>query len=168
MPLSLQSKVYWVLIGTNDFLYNKTLTKLCSDEVVLMGILRVIEELRMLRPNSILVVNGLLPRSGQYETGRLYSPSERMAGQQNVWEAVKIVNSKLREYCELRQSQKFNIVYFDASDVFVRKDNEGNEYIPKNLMDDFLHPTAEGYQAWGERIADKLRELIKGNETEGS
>ena len=133
------------------------MTGYCSDEVVLIGILRVIEELRMLRPSSILVVNGILPRADKSATGRLYSSDHGTSAQRNVWDAIKIVNAKLRDYCE---SQGPNIVYFDATDVFLRKDNEGNEYIPKNLMSDFLHPTAEGYQAWAERISEKLHELI--------
>ena len=125
-----------------------------------MGILRVIEELRMLRPNSVVVVNGILPRTDQYDTGRLYAPGPVRGGQRNVWDAIKLVNSKLREYCDRQQSQTFKIIYFDASDVFLRTDGEGHEYIPKNLMYDFLHPTAEGYEAWAELISEKLHGLI--------
>ena len=58
------SKVFWLLIGTND------LTVRCSEEVVLLGIVHVVEEIRKARPGSIVVVNGLLPRTSRMD-GRL-------------------------------------------------------------------------------------------------
>jgi lysophospholipase L1-like esterase len=64
LPDELQAKVFWLLIGTNDLSYN------CAEDVVLLGILSIVEELRLKRPNSIVVVNGLLPRTNDVN-GRL-------------------------------------------------------------------------------------------------
>jgi lysophospholipase L1-like esterase len=51
------SKVFWVLIGTND------LTASCSEEVILLGIIHIVEEIKRRKPDSIIVLNGILPRT---------------------------------------------------------------------------------------------------------
>merc|ERR1711983_284230 len=56
LPSYLNPKVFWLLLGTNDLAI-----KQCSEEVVLLGILRVIEELQSLRPDAKIVVNSILP-----------------------------------------------------------------------------------------------------------
>jgi lysophospholipase L1-like esterase len=61
---NLDSKVFWVLIGTND------LKSGCSEDVILLGIIHVAEEIRKLRPDSIVVLNGILPRTNRAD-GRL-------------------------------------------------------------------------------------------------
>merc|ERR1719469_208549 len=51
-------QVFWLILGTDD------LTKWgCSEEVVVMGILRVVEELLQARPQAKIVINSLLPMS---------------------------------------------------------------------------------------------------------
>merc|ERR1711862_1027682 len=56
LPSYLNPKVFWLLIGTNDLAI-----KQCSEDVVLLGILRVIEEIQSLRPNAKIVINSILP-----------------------------------------------------------------------------------------------------------
>merc|ERR1711982_211764 len=56
LPSYLNPKVFRLLLGTNDLAI-----KQCSEEVVLLGILRVIEELQSLRPDAKIVVNSILP-----------------------------------------------------------------------------------------------------------
>jgi lysophospholipase L1-like esterase len=51
------SKVFWVLIGTND------LTQGCSEDVILLGIIHIVEQIQKLKPDAIVVLNGLLPRT---------------------------------------------------------------------------------------------------------
>ena len=68
LPDELQSKVYWLLIGTNDLSQN------CSEDIVILGILSVVQEIRSKKPNSIVVINGLLPRTDDVD-GRLISTS---------------------------------------------------------------------------------------------
>ncbi len=57
LPPTLQSKVFWVLIGTNDLAHSE-----CYDDAVYMGIIGVVEYIQQQRPGSIIVVNSLLPR----------------------------------------------------------------------------------------------------------
>ena len=56
MPYDFNPKVWWLVLGMND------LTRMqCSEEIVVLGILRVIEEIRMRKPDAHIVVNSLLP-----------------------------------------------------------------------------------------------------------
>jgi len=57
LPQELYARVFWIVIGTND------LSAGCSEEIVLVGIINIIQTLRKLRPDSIIVINGLLPRT---------------------------------------------------------------------------------------------------------
>ena len=160
MPKKLKSKVYWILIGTNDFLKGGQSIEQCSEEVVLMGVIRVVKEMMILRPSSTIVVNGLLPRSdiGRETDGRLYKENEK-----TVMDAIDVVNMKLQEFCALHD----DLEYFDASALFTAMDSklgEGNfsKYIPEELMKDRLHPTASGYEKWGNQIVEKLRMVLNG------
>lgn len=149
IPDNLNADVWWILIGTNDFL--KDGLDNCSDEVVLMGVRRIVEEMKLLRPSSKIVVNGILPRSGRSD-GLLFEPG----GKRNVMNAIQDVNRELRAYCE----QHENVEYFDASDLFIKENKKvGYEYIPEALMSDHLHPTTLGYERWGERIVEKLHNI---------
>ncbi len=56
--LRLNPKVWWVTMGTNDLVSGG-----CSPEVVLLGILRIVEEIQWAKPDAIIVINGILPTS---------------------------------------------------------------------------------------------------------
>jgi hypothetical protein len=49
-------KVWWILVGINDLIQGG-----CSPEVVLLGVLRIVEEIQSQAPNAIIVINGILP-----------------------------------------------------------------------------------------------------------
>jgi len=56
MPYDFNPKVWWLVLGMND------LTRLqCSEEIVVLGILRVAEEIRLRKPDAKIVINSLLP-----------------------------------------------------------------------------------------------------------
>mmetsp|Transcript_38905 Transcript_38905/g.117013 ORF Transcript_38905/g.117013 Transcript_38905/m.117013 type:complete len:722 (-) Transcript_38905:426-2591(-) len=65
MPYEFNPKVWWVSLGMNDLARMQ-----CSEEVVIMGIIRVVEEIRRQKPNAKIVIDSLLPmhdfRSGPY------------------------------------------------------------------------------------------------------
>jgi len=159
VPRKLKSKVFWVLIGTNDFL--KEGLDQCSDEVVLMGIERIVEELMVIRPASTIVINGLLPRAIGNEHGKIYQ-----RGKHTVMDAIDTVNKHLKEFCDHHD----DLEYFDPKEIFVGTDptlGSGRfaEYIPEKLMYDRLHPTALGYRLWGNIIVEELRSILNGKLT---
>ena len=153
LPDTLRPSVWWISIGTNDFLRESH----CSPEVVLMGITRVVEQVRISRPGSIIVVNSLLPRSTEELNGKLVDSEN--PEKKTVWEGIMEVNRGLRRYCE----KYLNVVYFDATDIFLEESDShaGVEgmYIPRSLMGDYLHPTAEGYRRWGESMVEAIHEI---------
>jgi lysophospholipase L1-like esterase len=161
IPPDLRPSVWWILIGTNDF--GRELPH-CSPEVVLMGITRVVEEMRRLRPGSTIVVNALLPRSEDDLDGRLVD--SKHGNRVTVWQGIMEVNRGLREYCASIR----NVVFFDATSIFVKQDNgtKGLDgmYIPKELMYDYLHPTAEGYKKWGDEIIATVHDVIDASSSE--
>jgi lysophospholipase L1-like esterase len=155
LPDALNPKVIWLLIGTNDF--GKTW---CSPELVLIGIMRVIEELRVLKPEATIVVNGLLPRSfhrkGYVMRGR---PSflGRKPSLPSLWRDIVAVNDELRQYSTSRDK----VEYFETDIFFLDKKTPREELrINNQLMPDRLHPSAEGYDLWGEQIVSTLDRLI--------
>merc|ERR1712032_988432 len=56
MPYDFNPKVWWLVLGMND------LTRLqCSEEIVVLGVLRVAEEIKLRKPDAKIVINSLLP-----------------------------------------------------------------------------------------------------------
>lgn len=136
----------------------------CSPEVTLVGILRVVEELRSKRPGSQIVINGLLPRSFDAKTGYVMKTMEiQNKKPPPLWKDIQAINNQLEEYTRTRD----NIHFFDATDIFlVNGDDmdlvkEKDLRIDQNLMKDFLHPSHIGYKLWGDQIVKKLEELIQ-------
>jgi len=159
LPDSLQSKVFWVLIGTNDFGHT-----LCPDDVVYTGIIGVVEYLQSQRPDSVIVVNSLLPRRDEIyvQEVKFYDDTKVGDGRQQfrMWKSIQNVNKKLRQYCEQKKGSK-KIIFFDATDIFLQKDENGVAYIPQNMMLNFFHPSVAGYRAWAEKITEVLDEIVE-------
>lgn len=158
MPKSLNPAVIWLLIGTNDMGW-----AWCSPEVTLIGILRVVEEIKSKKPGSILVINSLLPRSFDKKKGYLMrkeTPGIKHTGKNPppLWKDIQSINDQLEAYSRNHD----NVEYFDASDIFIVDElvEERDLRIDGNLMYDFLHPSNIGYKLWGDRIVEKLEELI--------
>jgi lysophospholipase L1-like esterase len=65
MPSWFNPEIWWICLGMNDLGRMQ-----CSEEVVVMGILRVVEEILEQKPNAQIVVNSMLPmadlRGGMY------------------------------------------------------------------------------------------------------
>mmetsp|Transcript_11332 Transcript_11332/g.12657 ORF Transcript_11332/g.12657 Transcript_11332/m.12657 type:complete len:676 (+) Transcript_11332:92-2119(+) len=56
MPPEFNPRVWWVVLGMNDLGRMQ-----CSEEVVVLGILRVVEEIRSRKPDAKIVINSMLP-----------------------------------------------------------------------------------------------------------
>lgn len=133
-----------------------------------MGIKRVVGEIQIRKPESTIVINGLLPRASKEREGQLYNND----GSISIMDAIDNVNGVLKEFCD----QDDSLYYFDAKDIFVhikeeeihngnRKENQDHAssmFIPSSLMADYLHPTALGYQHWAIKIVDELRTILDG------
>jgi len=58
MPADLIPKVWWINVGLFDLARHE-----CSAQVVLLGILRIVEEIRNKKPDAFIVIGGILPAS---------------------------------------------------------------------------------------------------------
>jgi hypothetical protein len=56
MPNSFDPKIWWLQLGLNDLGRMQ-----CSEEIVVLGILRIVEEILFKKPNAKIVINSLLP-----------------------------------------------------------------------------------------------------------
>ena len=76
MPANFNPQVWWISLGMNDLARME-----CSEQVVVLGILRVVEFILEARPEATIVVNSLLPmadiRSGVYPLLSDYSQAFR-------------------------------------------------------------------------------------------
>lgn len=162
LPDTLNPKVIWLLIGTNDF--GNTW---CSPEIVVIGIIRVIEELRIRKPKTVkIVVNGLLPRTysrkGYVMRGgsSFWSSLTSKKPMPSFWKDIAAVNEELKHYCNAHSD---DLQYFETK-VFFENPNVAERdqlRIQNNLMPDRLHPSAEGYDLWGAEIVKVLDKLIQ-------
>lgn len=56
MPSDFNPKIWWLELGMNDLGRTQ-----CSEEVVVLGILRIIEEIRKRKPDAEIVINSMFP-----------------------------------------------------------------------------------------------------------
>lgn len=160
LPKKLKSKVFWVTIGTNDFLKHK-----CDENVLFIGIKRVVEEISLRKPESTIVLNGVLPTTLRSD-GKLisnYKIPEKLENNDtipDIWPHVESLNVMLDQYCQNKQ----NVVYFDASQIFLAQ--LGNDsfrrkesLLMSELMRDYVHPTALGHELWAKEIVKEIQFL---------
>jgi beta-glucosidase len=155
LPESLQPSVFWLLIGTNDLV-----ATWCSPAVVVIGIQRIVQELRSRKPDATIVVQGLLPRTFDPDGYVNRAGTKRNKRVPAPWKNIQLVNQQLREYAHNNDQ----VEYFEANDVFFN-DLSARPYnlqIDHDLMFDYLHPTPKGYKLLAKHIDDKLGELLGG------
>lgn len=176
MPTFLKSKVYWLQSGINELIRGG-----CSEEVTLLGILRVADEIYFSNPKSVIVIQGILPYS-KPDDGSLHHEhhgyavnndrqkefnAKGAAKYNSIWPSIQTINSELEKFCKLHD----HLVYFDVSALFLG--SMGNEYYQqkeKHIIVDLLFHgktlTYDGYTVLGTAIHDKLSKIInKGDET---
>jgi lysophospholipase L1-like esterase len=171
LPANLNSKVFWLLIGTNDLARGT-----CSEEVTILGILRVAEEIAYHNPGSVVVIQGILPRSSRpdgslvarghinHVFARHHSESykaEQAKREFLLWPSIQVVNQQLKEFCERHD----HFVYFDANALFLGRigndhyQGKSQQIVPKR-MPDFSRLSYEGHKVLGDAILDELKRII--------
>jgi lysophospholipase L1-like esterase/pimeloyl-ACP methyl ester carboxylesterase len=107
-----------------------------SPDEIAEGIRAVCAEIRQRLPRARILLLGLLPRSQKPDDRRskLAQVNERMA----------------------RLDDGTMVNYLDAGSKFLNADGS----IPRELMDDYLHPTARGYEVLVDAIQPELERLM--------
>lgn len=142
---NLTPQVWWVAIGRNDLFRTQ-----CSEEVTLMGIIRVVEELISRNDGATVVINSILP-TAEKATMQLEGHHAR----NDMWKSIKEVNSRLKKFAQ----KHHHVLFYDANDVFV-EERMRRKYITKSLYADKAHPSLAGYQALVKNQMEFLNDLM--------
>jgi len=147
VPMDLNPKIWWITIGMNDLT-----STMCSEQVTVMGILRVVEELYATRPDSKIVINSILPkavtRTGKTLRGKFI--------RNKYFDSIEQVNARLQTFANKHGNR---VHFFDANAVFVKK-ARGKVFMRRELFTDKYHPNAEGHKIWGEAQIQFISKIL--------
>ncbi|MCX6960460.1 MAG: GDSL-type esterase/lipase family protein [Verrucomicrobia bacterium] len=115
-------KLVLLMIGTNNLISN-------TNEEIAQGIKAIIDQYRKLCPDSVILLQGIFP-CGNEAT----DPSRTR---------IKEINKIIATYADGN-----NVRFLDFGDKFLEADGT----MSPEVMPDFLHPSAKGYQIWADAI----------------
>lgn len=118
----LDPKLVAIMIGTNNLGSH-------SAEQIAEGITAVVKEYQKRCPNAVILLQGVFPRA--------QSPQDPARAK------IKDINQRISA---LGDGQK--VIYVDFGDKFLEPDGT----MSAEIMPDFLHPSAKGYEIWAEAI----------------
>ncbi|MEG3934753.1 MULTISPECIES: SGNH/GDSL hydrolase family protein [unclassified Microcoleus] len=118
----------FVMIGINDLLRG------ASDEGILDNQRQIIRDLRWAHPKAQVVVQSILPHSGEQAT---WENRDRLLAIPNS--RIRAINRRLKEIASSE-----NVLYLDLYPLFA--DVDGN--LPTELSTDGLHLNDQGYLVW--------------------
>lgn len=128
----IKPKAVVVMIGTNN-------SSTDSADGIASGITKIVETIRQKQPQAKILLLAVFPRGEKAEN----NPAR---------EKLKQVNAKI---AKLDDGQ--HVYFLDIGDKFLESDGS----LSKEIMPDFLHLSAKGYQIWADAIGPKLAELMK-------
>lgn len=129
---NIQPKVIVLLIGVNNFGHLNE-----SPEQVAAGVAKVVQQLQLAWPNSRILLNAVFP----------FDQDAKSPNRIKVKELNKRI-SKLQN--------KTTIIFKDYGSLMLQKDGS----ISPEIMGDFLHPTAKGYQVWADAMTPDILDLL--------
>lgn len=129
---NLQPKLIVLLIGTNNVGALQESAAQAAD-----GVTRVVQQLQLAWPNSKILLNAVFPFD-QAPT----SPNRA---------TIKKLNQTIA-----RLGNNKTIFFKDYGPLLVQKDGS----ISPDIMADFLHPTAKGYQIWAAAMTPDIHALL--------
>jgi lysophospholipase L1-like esterase len=129
----LHPKLVVLTIGVNNFFH-------CSatPAEVFDGVKAVVAKLRALYPDARILLNGVLP----------YEQSAKNPKREQVKELNRMIAT-------LQDGGK--VIYRDYGARFLQTDGD----MSREVMADFLHPTAKGYQIWSDAMLPDIRQLMQ-------
>jgi lysophospholipase L1-like esterase len=123
-------KAIVLMIGTNNTGSN-------SAEQIAAGIKAIVQTLREKTPTSKILLLGVFPRGPKPDTA--------------VRKKIAAINETIKTLDDRK-----HVRYLDIGSKFLQPDGE----LTKDIMPDFLHLSARGYEIWGEAIAPAVSEMV--------
>jgi lysophospholipase L1-like esterase len=105
-------------------------------EEIAAGVTAICEELNLRLPGTRILLLGIFPRGAKPDAMR-----EKLAAINGI---IAGLNGKR------------NVTYLDIGKVFLESDGS----ISKEIMNDYLHPTAAGYERWADAMEPTLKKLL--------
>jgi lysophospholipase L1-like esterase len=133
-------RVAMLMIGTNNTGPNP------SDEAIADGIKACVEDIHKHLPKTKVLLLGVFPRNNDKKT-EAGDPKEAIRGR------IKHINEIISKLDDGGKTVK----YLDIGDKFLTADGS----LPKDIMPDYLHPNAKGYQIWADAVKGTLDEMMK-------
>lgn len=130
----IKPKAVVLMIGTNN-------SGTDSAEGIAKGVTKIVETIRAKQPQAKILLLAVFPR-GDKPTGKLGAANAKL-------QQVNAIIAKLDD--------GEHIHYLDIGSKFPQTDGA----LSKEIMPDFLHLAAPGYQIWADAIGPKLAELMK-------
>jgi lysophospholipase L1-like esterase len=128
----IKPKAAVLMIGTNN-------AGTDSAEGIAKGVTAIVETIRAKQPQAKILLLAVFPR------GEKASPNPGR-------DKLKQVNAIIAKLDDGK-----NVFFLDIGDKFLQPDGS----LTKEIMPDFLHLSAAGYQIWADAIGPKLAELMK-------
>lgn len=126
-------KVIVILLGTNNIGHKSS-----NPQQTAEGMKAILERLSKKTPDAKVLLLGVFPRSAKAD-----EPLRQQAA-----EITKL-------YSALADGKK--VVFLDIGPKFLEADGT----MSKEIMPDFLHPSAQGYQIWADAMLPTLQEMLK-------
>lgn len=128
----IKPKLAMLMIGTNNLSANT------NDEIV-AGITGCVNEIKKQMPEIKVLLLGVFPRGEKAD-----NPARPR---------IKAINEQIAKLDDGGKTVK----YLDIGDKFLAPDGT----LPKEIMPDFLHPNAKGYQIWIDATKPTVTEMLK-------
>ena len=132
----IKPKAVVIMIGTNNSGQDPA-------EGIAKGVTAIVETVRAKQPQAKILLLAVFPRGEKAST-----PEKPNAGR----DKLKQVNAIIAKLDDGK-----NIHFLDIGGKFLQPDGS----LTKEIMPDFLHLSAAGYQIWADAIGPKLAELMK-------
>lgn len=129
----LNPKLILLMIGTNN-------SNNYPPEKIAEGVAAIVKEYRRLCPDSVIAVQGIFPRG--------INPTDPRRAKLAATNAL---------IAQLADGNK--VIYLDFGDKFLEPDGK----LSKEIMRDYLHPSAKGYAIWAEAIQPVIDKYVSKN-----
>ena len=126
----LHPKLIALMIGTNNLRAN-------SEEQIAEGIVDVVKDYQKRCPEAVILLQAIFPR-GEKPT----DPARQQ---------IKDINAAI---AKLGDGKK--VIYVDFGDKFLQPDGT----LTRDIMPDFLHPSAKGYEIWAQAIRPEVDKVL--------
>jgi len=127
----IKARVAIVMIGTNNSNGHDN-----SEGEILEGVTAIVLQIRTRQPDTKILLLGIFPRGASFsaQRGKILQVNEALA----------------------KLDDGTHIFYLDIGPQLIEKDGS----ISKDIMYDYLHPTAVGYGIWASAMEPRLKELL--------